>query len=166
MVNVHVFVCSILITFFMMVITLTRGRDVKLPEAFQSSKHCFSWVVFGGMYLSDYLLDSQKIGTYLILFCLTQMINRFKIFWRAVWGVKSGETVSDITVWHFFASRVQKTISFTQHHRNRLTHVKSRQMRYSKRTKEGIFEKSLWKKTIVSDCLTGQISTKSTYGRY
>ena len=54
--------------------------------------------MFGGMYLSDYLLDFQKIGTYLILFCLTQMINRFKIFWRAVWGVKSGETVSDITV--------------------------------------------------------------------
>ena len=51
----------------------SRGRDVKLPEAFQSSKRCFSWVVFGGMYLSDHLLDCQKIGTYLILFCLTQM---------------------------------------------------------------------------------------------
>ena len=64
-----------------------RGRDVKLPELFQSSKRCFSWVVFGGMYLCDYLLDSPKIGTYLIIFCLTQMKIMFKHFRETVWGV-------------------------------------------------------------------------------
>ena len=66
---------------------VTRGRDVKFPERFQSSKHCFSWVVFGGVYLCDYLLDSPKIGTYLILFCLTQMKIMFKNFRETVCGV-------------------------------------------------------------------------------
>ena len=72
-----------------------RGCLDKLTEAFQSSKRCFSWVVFGGMYLSDYLLDSPKIGTYLILFCLTQMKITSQNFGRRFGGV-----IERNSVWH------------------------------------------------------------------